>query len=240
MRFQVQVEIIDSDKIPKDKNRMILSMTKHFLEQYNDTLFNEIYQKGNTSTKNLSFSLYMPDCRFLMEEIEIPSGLFFATYTFYEMSLGIEFFNAFLNGRNQFFSYKGYQFRLNRVKIMDEQVFKEKQGLFKTMSPIVIREHNHDNTMTHYHSLDEEKGRERFRENLVHQIQEGLRVENPEVQIEVLKNKEVKVKNYGIVVLANLPLLSIRAEPYILDYLYKSGIGSLKSLGFGMVNVVRR
>ncbi|MGI6588104.1 MAG: CRISPR-associated endoribonuclease Cas6 [Peptococcia bacterium] len=59
-----------------------------------------------------------------------------------------------------------------------------------------------------------------------------------EVEFEVLDNKEVKVKNYDIEVLANICYLKIRGKSYILDYLYKAGIGSQRSTGFGMVDLV--
>ena len=59
-----------------------------------------------------------------------------------------------------------------------------------------------------------------------------------EVEFEVLANKEVKVKHYGIEVLANICKLKFKAKPYILDYLYKAGIGSQRSTGFGMIDLV--
>ncbi len=237
MRFQLEVEIINSNRIPKDKNRAILSMTKHYLEKCNEKLFRQMYEKGNTESKDLSFSLYMGNCKFLREEIEIPSGSFFVTFTFYDMAVGVEFFNAFSQGKNEVCSYKNYEFRLKKVNIVKEEVFKTNQAFFKALAPIIIREHNHNNAKTRYHSLDEKDGLEIFKANLIRQVGEALDIVNPEVSIQIISNKEVKVKNYDIVLLGNLAKLKVDAEPYILDYLYKSGMGSLKSMGFGMLRV---
>lgn len=51
-------------------------------------------------------------------------------------------------------------------------------------------------------------------------------------------HKEVRVKNYGIALLSNIAKLEIKAKPYILDYIYKAGIGSKRGCGFGMVDIV--
>jgi len=50
--------------------------------------------------------------------------------------------------------------------------------------------------------------------------------------------RKVKVKNYGIEVHSNIGKIRIKAQPYILDYLYKAGIGGKRGSGFGMVDIV--
>ena len=59
-----------------------------------------------------------------------------------------------------------------------------------------------------------------------------------DLKITILKNKIVKVKNYNIVIPSNISILEIQSKPYILDYLYKSGIGSKNAQGFGMVDII--
>ena len=58
------------------------------------------------------------------------------------------------------------------------------------------------------------------------------------MRAEILSNKEVKVKHYDIEVLGNICYVKIMGKPYILDYLYKAGIGSQRNSGFGMVDLV--
>ena len=109
------------------------------------------------------------------------------------------------------------------------------------MSPISVREHFGDNKQTWYHSLNEEAGQEIFLNNLKYQLKneygEDKALDIKEVQFEVIANKVVKVKNYGIEVVGNICHIKIYAKPYILDYLYKAGIGSQRSTGFGMVDL---
>jgi CRISPR-associated endoribonuclease Cas6 len=123
-----------------------------------------------------------------------------------------------------------------------EKVITNDYATYRSMSPVVVREHKGDNDKTWYHSLNEEKGREIFMKNLKYQLLdtfgEERKLDIDEIEFQVIGNKEVKVKHYGIEVLSNICKLRICAKPYILDYLYKSGIGSRKSSGFGMLDLV--
>lgn len=58
------------------------------------------------------------------------------------------------------------------------------------------------------------------------------------LQIKVLQNKEVKVKYYDIVILSNLATFELTGKNYLLEYFYQSGASSLKSAGFGMLDIV--
>lgn len=123
-----------------------------------------------------------------------------------------------------------------------EKTIADDYAVFSTMSPIVVRDHRGDNEKTWYYSLNEEEGKEIFikilRYQLLDSFGEERRLDIEEVKFQVLRSKEVKVKHYGIEILSNICTLKINAKPYILDHLYKSGIGSKKSGGFGMVDLV--
>ena len=123
-----------------------------------------------------------------------------------------------------------------------ERLIINNYAVYSSMSPIVVREHTGDNKKTWYYSLNEEKGREIFKKNLKYQLLERFSEEGildiEEVDFQVLGNKEVKVKHYGIEVLSNICKVKVQAKPYIVDYIYKSGVGSRKSVGFGMLDLV--
>ena len=57
--------------------------------------------------------------------------------------------------------------------------------------------------------------------------------------IEPLKMKEITVIHYNHPVKTNSGLIRFQGHPYILNYLYKAGIGSRRSQGFGLVEVVK-
>ena len=50
--------------------------------------------------------------------------------------------------------------------------------------------------------------------------------------------KRTIIKNYGIKFPVSMGIFKVEGNKEILDYLYKSGIGSKSSAGFGMVDIL--
>ncbi|MBU5439013.1 CRISPR-associated endoribonuclease Cas6 [Tissierella sp. MSJ-40] len=241
MRFNVEL-LLDKEAIPKDKNRIILSFFKHIYESYDKKYYDSLYLNEENKRKTFTFSLYMANCKFTREEIIIPDKKIILNFSTADMKDGIFFYNALLSNKGKKYEIKGNSLTVNRININKEKVITNDYAVYSSMSPIVVREHNGDNNKTWYYSLSEERGEEVFLKNLKYQLLDNFgeerRLDIEEIKFQVLKNKEVKVKNYGIEVLSNICMLKIQAKPYILDYLYKSGIGSKRSSGFGMVDLV--
>ena len=241
MRFSVEL-LLDQETIPKDKNRIILSLLKHNFSSYDEEYYSEIYEEGKNKTKDFTFSLYMGGCKFLREEIIIPEKKLILNLSTYSAEEGIIFYNSFLRNKGLKYPIKNNTMNINRINLVKEKTICADEVIYKAMSPIVARSHSGDNKKTWYYSLNDKKGEEVFASNLKYQLRDAFGEDRildfEELEIEVLHNKEVKVKNYGIEVLGNVCRLKIKGKPYILDYLYKAGIGSQKSSGFGMVDLV--
>lgn len=241
MRFKVEL-ILEDKAIPKDKNRIFLSLIKHNYMSYDKDYYEDLYEVNTNKIKSFTFSLYMPNCVFIRDEIIIPEKKIIMNFSTSNMKDGIMFYNSFLQNKNKSYSIKNNSLKINKIYLNNEKTIMDNQVEFMTMSPISVREHKGDNKKTWYHSLNNEKGKEILLNNLNHQLLnefgESRILDFKEIEIEILRNKEVKVKNYDIEVLANICKLKVKAKPYILDYLYKAGIGSQRSSGFGMVDLV--
>lgn len=240
MRYNIEL-ILSNENIPKDKNRIILSLLKHIYESYDKEYYKSLYEESPNMMKSFSFSIYMPNCSFGREEITIPNKKIFLNFSTEDMKDGIYFYNAALASRGKPYEIKGNTITINKINMNKEKIITDEYAIYSSMSPVVVREHKGNNHKTWYYSLDEDKGREIFFDNLKYQLLdrfgEERRLDIEELEFQVLRNKEVKVKHYGIEVLSNICKLKIQAKPYILDYLYKSGIGSRRSGGFGMLDL---
>lgn len=242
MRFSVEL-LLENDKIPKDKNRMILSILKSCFSSYSKEYYESLYKENENKTKDFTFSLYMGKCKFLRDEILVPEQKIYLNFSTYKYEDGIMFYNSFLKNKGQNYYFRNNTVQIGKLNLRKEKTIYSDEVIFKTMSPIVVREHNGNNKKTWYHSLSTKQGQAIFMNNLKYQLKDvfGERVlldyENISVEI-AANNREVKVKNYGIEVLSNIGMLNIKAKPYILDYLYKAGIGSKRGMGFGMVDIV--
>lgn len=242
MRFNAEL-MLSNENIPKDKNRVILSYLKHIYESYDKSYYKSLYEDEENKRKKFTFSLYMPNCKFTREEIIIPEKKIILNFSTADMRDGIFFYNAILANRGKPYDIKGNSITAAKINMNYEKVISNDYAIYRSMSPVVVRKHKGDNKKTWYYSLNEEEGKEIFISNLKYQLLdifgEERKLDIEEIKVEVLgRSKEVKVKHYGIEVLSNICKLRIYAKPYILDYLYKSGIGSRKSSGFGMLDLV--
>ncbi len=242
MRFNVEM-VLSNENIPKDKNRIILSFLKHIYESYDKSYYESLYKSEENKVKDFTFSLYMKNCKFTREEIIIPEKKIILNFSTADMKDGILFYNAILANRGKPYNIKGNSLTVCNINMNKEKPITNDYAVYSSMSPIVVREHKGDNKKTWYYSLNEEKGKEIFINNLKNQLLDNFgeerKLDIEEIKIEVLeRSREVKVKHYGIEVLSNICKIKVEAKPYILDYLYKAGIGSRKSSGFGMVNLV--
>ena len=240
MRFTVDI-LLGSPRIPKDKNRVMLSLIKHCLSEADPSYFKEMYEKGDVSPKNFTFSLYMHECKFHREEIEVPSQKMKLNISTYDLDFGLQLFNAMMRKNRWKFPYKEYSMTIGQVRLQREKVISSENVVFRALSPCVAREHRGDNKDTWFHSLSEERGREVFLSNLRAQAERVFPHSTEDISalsMKVIRNKEVKVKHYGIEVLGNIVMFELRGKTYLLDYFYKAGAGSMKSTGFSMLEIV--
>lgn len=241
MRFSLEISIKE-DRIKKDKNRMFISLIKHSLESYDKGYYRSLYEKEPNKVKSFTFSLYMENCVFEREDIFIPNRKIILNLSTNSMEDSLYFYNSFLGQKGKPYDIKGNTLTINKINLVNEKLIVDDEVIFRSLSPIVVREHKGDNHDTWYYSLNEEKGKEIFIENIRNQLLDKFgkerRLDIDEVKVKILNNKEVKVKHYGIEVLSNICRLKITAKPYISDYLYKAGCGSRRAQGFGMMDIV--
>lgn len=241
MRFNVEL-LLDNEIIPKDKNRIIISLLKHNFNSYDKEYYKKQYEENHNKSKSFTFSLYMGTCKFLREEIVIPEKKIILNFSTNDIEDGIMFYNAFLKNKGLEYPVKNNTIKISRINLNKEKLVVEDQAIFKTMSPIVARQHSGNNKKTWYYSLNEEKGRQVFFNNLKLQLQdaftESRKSDFEEIDFNLINNKDVKIKNYGIEVLGNVCIFKMKAKPYILDYIYKSGVGSQRNSGFGMLDLM--
>ena len=241
MRFNVEL-LLENEIIPKDKNRVFLSFLKHNYSSYDNEYFESQYENTKNKTKSFTFSLYMENCKFLKDEIIIPNKNIILNFSTADMEDGIMFYNSILSNIGKKYDIKNNSITVKKISLVKEKLIRENEVIFKTMSPIIVKEHNGDNKKTWYHSLNEKTGQELLLKNLnyylINIFGEYSKKDIEEIKFELLSNKEVKIKNYGIEVLGNIAKFKLEGKPYLLEYLYKSGIGSLRNSGFGMLDIV--
>ena len=192
MRFNVEL-LLDNEVLPKDKNRIIISLLKNNFSSYDKDYYSELYKETPNNMKSFTFSLYMGSCKFLREEIFIPEKKIVLNFSTHDIRDGIMFYNAFLKNKGLKYPIKDNVMKINKISLNKEKMIIDDEAIYKTLSPISVREHHGDNKKTWYHSLDNEKGQEIFMNNLKYQLidefGEKRILDIEEVEFEVLANK---------------------------------------------------
>ena len=158
---------------------------------------------------------------------------------------GLIFYAAFLEAKNKVFPLpEGNAMTLQAVYMKKEHHITSNKVLFKTVvgGGLVVREHNEETNKDHFYSFDEE-GFMRvlemvLRNELVHAKFPEYLIN--EVSVDVISCKKILVKQYGIYVDANVGMFQVEGHPDILNYLYQAGMGSKRSMGYGLLDVVTK
>lgn len=232
MRFEVEL-MLDNDSIDKDYRRSMVSVIKQCLSEED---FDEIYKERKL--RSFTFSPFLKVNSFSKDKIilkEKKIKLFFSTNS---MTDGWVLINSFRGKKNKELNFGRGKVSIEKVGTLVEKEIEDDIILFKTMSPICIREQL-DQKKSWYHDLDE-KGIEILKKNISHQ----LKYEFPKSLLEEVKIKPLKIKrtiitNYDIQFPVTLGTLIISGDKRILEKIYKSGLGSKTSLGLGMLEVVQ-
>ncbi|MHB8089626.1 MAG: CRISPR-associated endoribonuclease Cas6, partial [Anaerolineaceae bacterium] len=113
---------------------------------------------------------------------------------------------------------------------------------FKILSPIVIRDHDEKEGKDWYLTFEDEGFEEIWKRNLKTELQNtfGRDVSGDinALRIKPIHLKKTVVKSYGIYIPCTIGSLVLEGEKYLLEYLYKAGAGSKRSMGFGCLDVV--
>ncbi len=232
MRFEVEL-MLDSTSINKDYRRNIVSVIKQCLSEED---FDEIYKERKL--RSFTFSPFLQTDSFSKDKIILKDKkikLFFSTDS---MTDGWILINSFRGKKNKELNFGKSKVTIEKVGTLVEKEIEDEIILFKTMSPICIREQL-DQTKSWYHDLDE-KGIKILKKNIAHQLKyEFSKSLLEEVKIKPFKIKRTIITNYDIQYPVTLGTLIISGDKRILKKLYMSGLGSKTSLGLGMLEIVQ-
>jgi CRISPR-associated endoribonuclease Cas6 len=229
-----------------------MSFIKSVYQKSDTNIYEKLYsnEEENNTIKPFTFSVYLPNADFTSEEGQVLLGneqiyLNFSTY-FY--NLGVIFYNGTLELLNKPYSIPDDNyFTLEKINLQRNKKIDSNTATFQTHSPIVVREHNDKNNKEKYYQASEDKFIPQLKHNITesceHFLFEGREKERlynmiDQMKIEALDMETITIMHYNHPVKANSGHIKLKAHPNLLDYLYKSGIGSRRAQGFGKVEVL--
>lgn len=234
MRYEVCFKL-QKKEITNDYRRKFISYIKNILEKYDNDIKDKFYD--NNHEKEFSFSVYFQGDKFTDEKIYLKSNDIKLFISIYSLEDALYFTNAMLGSIHKKYLIADNEMEVIRIRPLQEKEINKEEVIFKTMSSIAIREKLTDKK-SWYHDFDE-KGLKVLKKNLINNLSHKFPEKYlKEINIYPYEMKRTVVKNYGIRFPVSLGVFKMEGNKEILNYLYKTGIGSKTSAGFGMVDIL--
>jgi len=242
MRLKIELEL-ENEHLPLDYRPTIISLFKHILTVYeNGKHFRTYYEAGKD--KPFTFAVGIPGSTFTKEKILVPNRKINITFSTSDIGTGIVFFNALLMQKNKSYPLA----HENAMIVKNVSIEKEISITTNTIdvifkSPLCVREHSKENNKDIYYSY-EKKG---FNEVLNKVVELQIAKSNSlptsilgDFSINTIDCKKTVVKHHSQFIEATVGMFRLTGNIALLNYLYTNGIGSRKSSGFGLIEIIRK
>ena len=243
MRFKVEFET-EKETLPLDYRRKLISYLKDSLEDYNHEIYKAMYKDGHRP-KGFCFGIYfLPEVDIAKGGITLHSKRFIANFSTYDVLVGVHLINAFLLKRGKWTSLAdtGNKLKVQKVVKLPEHRINSNTVGFKTLSPIAVRDHDRETSKDWYLTFEDEGFEEIWKRNMITEMQGALgrdvSSDVKEMKFKPIKLKKTVVLNYDIYIPSTIGSFVIEGEKYLLDYIYKAGMGSRRALSFGCLDVL--
>lgn len=255
MRFYLKFEL-EKSKLPLEIRRAIVSFIKKSLDDYNkkyESHYLEYFDFNTSKTRDYSFSLVFPLKEFSKEEIllkeptnieeKIQMKVVFSCSD--RNNIGFHLINIFLlqiQEKYKDFPLENNSMTLKEIKIIQEKKIMRETALFETTigGGIVVREHNKEKNKDIYYSV----GDEEFLNKLNWIMKERFkRLGYPEeiyknFNCEIISGRKTVVRHFNLKIPITIGIFKINAHKSLLEEVYKTGLGSRLSQGWGMLEYI--
>lgn len=239
MKFECAFEL-KSETLPIDYRRCILSFIKKCLSTANEGRYFDDYY-GPSKDKPFCFSVVFGNPTFTKDYITVNEKRLRLIISTADTKTGFILFSAVA-------AYKGRQFnlpcensmRLIRIRQLNEHLVTGNAILVKMLEPLCIRSHNRDNNRDWYYSCKQGVDFEREAAVVIKNqlIQAGFSEDISAVRVSPINARTIVVKHYSANIECSVGEFMLQGDRTVLDYLLKSGMGSRKSSGFGVAQLI--
>ena len=230
--------VLENEIIPIDYRRSILSYIKFSLSEYSENEFKKYYNQKDNIVKPYSFSVFFRQPIINEQNIILKDKKFEINITIANHETAVTMYNALNHQKNKKFSINQNSWALKDIVFIPEREIKENKIIIKFQSPLCVRKR--ENFKDYYCSFENNE----FEEVLKINIKEQLKITNilsetvDALKIVPLKAKKVVIKFYEKQIECSTGIFSLEGDIELLNYLYKAGMGSKRSAGFGMFQLI--
>lgn len=233
----------ENENLPIDYRGKFLSYIKSAVADYSQDLFALLYENGSQPKDFCSSVYFVPNVQIGKEDIILYSKRLVIYITSPDTLMGIHLSNAFIPRRYKWVPLADCNNRLRIISIskMQEKSITSNTIEFKILSPIVIRDHNRELKIDWYYTFEDECFDAILKRNLQAELHNrfgrNIDTDIAALKIQPVNVKKTVVKHYGIYIPGTIGNFILEGERYLLEYIYKAGLGSKRSLFFGCLDI---
>ena len=240
MRFALTMKIANPD-IPIEIRRAVLSYIKNALDNCNNGKYYDDYFKDNQQ-KDYCFSVIMKKAEYKKDIVTVDGDEIKILFSAGNKT-GMILFSAFIAQKNKPYPLKnGNSMTLKAITNIKTKEITNSKVIFKTTlgGGLCVREHIREGNKDKYYVYNDNDFREKLGEVLLRQVTNAgfSREKGMNIKVNPIQCKKVVSKHYNGFIDLSIGMLEVEADPKVLQYFYESGIGSRKSEGFGMLELV--
>lgn len=237
-QFKLQFKL-ENNFLPKEMDRLLVSFLKAATMNYDEEMYNSLYDKSKSITKQFTYSCYLPNARFKDGRIELDKNefaLFFSDSAQVEL---LHFFNAFQLMKFKRYPIQGNSMQLVSIYMQKLDEIKDNAIVIKIQSPLIVRKHNSDDNSDIYYTCDMDGFEEALKDNVRIFVEKtGLNVSVDGFSIQVIKGKKVVVPVFGRNTDASIGIYKLTGSCELLNILYLAGLGVRRSEGHGKFEII--
>ncbi len=245
LKIVLEPDFAPSEKgfsLPLDYRTGFMSVIKSAFQSESPIQFDLIFNKR--TVKPYTFAVtFGDDIKIQADRIYFNKPLEFK-FSSFDLEDEICIYNYFVKNRQ--IKIFGLNFKVSFLKIVELKEIKSNGAIFKTISPVLIRSHENEKfyLCPECENFEGDKGfMEAFKFNVSELVRNLLgRDVFSEINFAPIKTKRVVIKHMSGHGNLKLPgftgLFLFEAENEILNLVQRSGLGSRRGQGFGMIEVV--
>ncbi|WP_180272783.1 CRISPR-associated endoribonuclease Cas6 [Konateibacter massiliensis] len=233
---------LQGNYLHKDFRKCIASFFKKSLTEANEGKYFDRFYK-DTCQKNYTWHLVMHQPQYKKDQIILGDNeIKLIVSTDNVDGTGFILYSAFMGQKHKEFPLpNSNSMVLKNVSQLKERIITKEKALFKTAvgSPVCIREHNRETNKDRYYSVVDNEFSAVTTEALKRQAKEAGFLEEDVEQIKFIpiQCKKIVVEHYACYIDATVGMFELHGPSLLLQHFYQNGIGSRRSIGFGMIQV---
>lgn len=232
---------LENENIPINYRRSCLSLIKTAIEKQDQQKFHELFDQN--VQKYYTWSVYLKNGVFGKEEIIVPNKELIFNFSTGDAETAVLFQNAFANLIEEEVPFAKNKVTVLSVVPVTQPLIRKKAAIFRTISPIVARDHDRETKKDWYYSVsqNEEAFVATLKANTLYKWEnfygDSLKEDLESLVFTPIKMKKTVVQHYEKYIEASLGTFRLEGEPYLLNLFLKGGIGSISGSGFGMLEL---